>query len=252
MYWLKKVSLFFIVICSFASCSEKKKAPVFIEPSLLDTIFNSAYEGVIPCPNCPGIETTIRIYNDSTVSRTVYFQESNRPLETKIGTWKLKDSVFITRFDREKLFYKIKNSDLILRVGSDLKEVKGALSKDYELRKALPFRPEQIEGDYVSGDSLIYHKITIGHIQNEKFDTGFFYVNALDSLNCEVKRKALLDKDHQLTVPLDKEKGILKITFTKKEAHVSFKNISVDSVDFQCKDTLKMPSVEGIYKKMEL
>ncbi|HLW62104.1 MAG TPA: copper resistance protein NlpE N-terminal domain-containing protein [Flavobacterium sp.] len=252
MYWFKKISLIFIVVCGLTSCSEKEKAPVFIEPSLLDTIFNSAYEGMIPCPNCPGIETTIRIYNDSTVSRTVYYQESNRPLETKIGTWKLNDSVFIATFDREKLFYKIKNSALILRVGSDLKEVKGALSEDYALRKTLPFKPEQIEGTYVSGDSLTYHKMTIKHTKKDQFSANFSYVNALDSISkCEVNTKALLNKDHQLNVPLDEENGALKITFTKKEVHVLFKNIVADSVRFQCNDTLKMPSVEGIYKKAE-
>src|SRR5690554_5594068 len=212
MDWVKRISLFLMIIGGLISCSKKEKEPIFIQPELLDTIFSSAYEGMIPCPNCPGIETTIRIYNDSTISRTTYYQESNRFLETKIGTWKLSDSVFIALFDREKLFYKIKNSDLILRVGSDLKEVKGALSADYELHKALPFQPEQIEGAYVLGDSLTFYKMNIKHLQKDRFNTTFNYFNTLDSLtNCEMKLNALLNKEHQLSVSLKKEKAEIKI-----------------------------------------
>lgn len=114
MCWFKNIILFFVLVYSLTACSKKEKTFVLIEPSLLDTIFNSTYKGIIPCLNCPGIETTIQIYNDSTISKTIYYQESNRPLETKIGTWKLNDSIFIATFDREKLFYKIKNSELIL------------------------------------------------------------------------------------------------------------------------------------------
>lgn len=250
MCWLKNIVWFSVLICSLTACSKKEKTLVFIEPSLLDSIFNSTYEGIIPCPNCPGIETTIRIYNDSTISRTTYYQESNRFLETKIGTWKLSDSVFIASFDREKLFYKIKNSDLILRVGSDFKEVKGALSSDYELHKALPFQPEQIEGIYVSGDSILFYKMKIEHLHKDQFNTTFNYVNTLDSItNCKMKLNALLNKEHQLSASLKKEKAEIKITFTKKEAHIAFEHIAADSVRLKCNDTLKIPLLQGIYKK---
>ncbi len=250
MDWVKRISLFLIVVGGLISCSKKEKDPVFIQPELLDTIFSSAYEGMIPCPNCPGIETTIRIYNDSTISRTIYNQESKRPVETKMGTWKLNDSVFVATFDRDKLFYRIKNGQLILRVGSDLKEVKGAFSQDYELRRALPFKPEQIEGTYVLGDSLLHHKMIVKHLKKDSYNTTFTYHNALDSLvSCEVKTKALLDKEYRLNIALKEEKENIKISFTKKEAHVVYENVLIDSVLFKCNDTLQMPSVQGIYQK---
>lgn len=250
MDWVKRISLFLMIIGGLVSCSKKEKEPIFIQPELLDTIFKSSYEGMIPCPNCPGIETTIRIYNDSTISRTIYYQDSKRPIETKMGTWKLKDSVFIATFDRDKLFYKIKSGQLILRVGSDLREVKGAFSEDYELHKAKPFKPEQIEGDYVLGDSLLHHKINIKHLKKDRYQTIFSHLNNLDSLtNCEVKTQAYLDKEYRLIVALNEENENIKISFTKKEAHVVYENVVIDSVLFKCNDTLKMPSVQGIYKK---
>src|SRR5690606_160628 len=98
-----------IAIIFFTSCKKDDKTIVVIEQSLLDTIFCNTYEGIIPCPDCPGIETSIRIYKDSTISRTIYYQNKNELPTTKVGIWKRKDSIFTATFDREKLFYRIKD-----------------------------------------------------------------------------------------------------------------------------------------------
>lgn len=242
-------------IVGFIGCSKKDKndAPIVIQQALLDTIYSSTYEGIIPCPDCPGIETSIRIYNDSTISRTIYYQDKNELPVTKIGTWKLKDSVFQATFDREKLFYKIKGTDKILRVGSDLKEVTGELAKDYVLHKSTLFKSKNIECEYVAGDTLnLYNKIKITHSKKDHFNVQFTHYNKLDSLtNCTTKLDAVLDKGHHLNIPLNKEKGNLRIIFTKKEAHVLFENISKDSIKFNCNDSLRFLPLEGSYRKLK-
>ncbi len=237
-----------------ASCSlkDKNKAPVFIQPALLDTIYNNAYEGTIPCPDCPGIETVIRIFNDSTISRTVYYQGRNELPETKIGTWKLKDSIFEASFDREKLFYKIKNQNTILRVGSDLKEVEGKLAKDYVLTKALPFNPGFILGTYIAGDTLTdYKKLVISSPKKSQFLLSFYSKTAQDSLPCIFDFKAQLNKEHILEADLhklkDSLKGNVKITFTKREAHIFYKDILQDSLPNICKG--KKVTMQGSYQK---
>lgn len=252
MYGLKNIFVVSLVIAGLTSCSKKEKPPVFIEPALLDTIFSSSYEGIIPCPDCPGVETIIRIYNDSTISRTVYYQEKTELPVTKVGSWKLKDSVFTATFDREKLFYKIKGIDQILRVGSDFKEVTGALAQDYVLHKAIPFKSKQIEGTYVVGDTLnLYNKITISHKKKDHFNIQFVHYNKVDSLNsCKTNLDAILDKGHQLSASVNKENGNLKVIFTKKEAHVFFENIDKDSVQFKCNDSLRSLPLQGSYKKL--
>lgn len=254
MHWFKNIIAVTVVISSITACSKKEKtAPVvFIQPALLDTIFTSTYEGTIPCPDCPGIETNIRIYNDSTISRTIYYQDRNELPITKIGTWKLKDSIFEATFDREKLFYKIKGVNKILRVGSDLKEVTGDLAPHYVLHKALAFKKNNIEAEYISGDTLnLYNKIAIKHTKKDHFEVKFTHFNKMDSLtNCTTKLDALLDKGHQLNIAMNDDKGILKIIFTKKEAHVLFENIVKDSAFFKCNDSLRMLPIEGSYKKL--
>lgn len=254
MRGLKNIFAFSLVILGLVSCSKKEKPPVVIQPELLDTIFSSSYEGIIPCPDCPGIETTIRIYNDSTISRTIYYQERNELPITKVGTWKLKDSVFVATFDREKLFYKIKGIDKILRVGSDFKEVTGELSADYVLHKAIPFKFKQIEGEYLVGDTVnLYNKIIIKHTKKHHFNIEFTHFNKIDSLNnCTTTLDALLDKGHQLNASLNEDKGNLKVIFTKKEAHVLFENIDKDSVQFKCNDTLRSLPLQGSYRKQIL
>lgn len=256
MQWIKNIIAVAVITTAFTACNKKDKVeiPIFIQPTLLDTIYSSTYEGTIPCPDCPGIETSIRIYNDSTISRTIYYQERNELPITKVGTWKLKDSIFEATFDREKLFYKIKGINKILRVGSDLKEVTGEMASHYVLNKAIPFKFKNIEGVYVVGDTLnLYNKINIKHTKKDHFEVAFTYFNKLDSLaNCKTKLDALLDKGHQLNITMNKDAGNLKIIFTKKEAHIMFEHIAKDSAFFKCKDSLRNLPIEGSYKKITL
>lgn len=235
------------------SCGKKVKEPVVIQQSLLDTIFTNTFDGTIPCPDCPGIETAIRIYSDSTISRTVYYQEKNKLPETKVGTWKLKDSVFEATFDREKLFYRIKDDSKILRVGSDLKEVKGEFANDYILNKRKAFKYINLEGFYVAGDSLnLSNKLTIKHLKRDNYQIILEHFNKFDTLkNCKTELKAVVDKNQQLVSALNNKKEALRVIFTRKEAHVVLDNIAADSVLFKCKDSLLNIPFNGSYKKQE-
>lgn len=253
MKWAKKVLKAMIILVVFTACKKDNKDVVVIKQSLLDTIFCNTYEGIIPCPDCPGIESSIRVYKDSTISRTIYYQGKNELPETKVGTWQRKDSVFIAVFDREKLFYKIKDYNNLLRVGSDLKEVKGEFAADYVLHKKSKFKNENIEGAYVVGDTLnLYKKLKIKHIKKDKYNLEFTYYNKLDSLtNCSTNLSANLDKSQQLNAALDDKNGNLRIVFTKKEAHVLFENIHKDSIKFKCNDSIRYVPFQASYKKQK-
>ncbi|GEM_PF-992050 len=243
------------IILTSCSLKSKDKTPVFIQPALLDTIFNNAYEGTIPCPDCPGIETIVHIYRDSTISRTAYYQGREQLPETKIGTWKLKDSIFETTFDREKLFYKIKSGNVILRVGSDFKEVEGKLAKDYILTKAHPFDVKNIIGTYIIGDTLgEYKKLVINNIAKQQFNISFEHKIKQDSLlNCSYEFKAKLNKENNLETDLqtlnDSLKGQIKILFTKHAAHLYYKDISASHPFILCKEH-PQESMQGSYKSI--
>jgi len=247
------ILIIFVLTTVITSCGKEKNTQVVIEQSLLDTIFCSTFEGIIPCPDCPGIETAIRIYRDSTISRTVYYQGKNALPETKVGTWKLRDSVFAASFDREKLFYRLKNYDRILRVGSDLKEVTGPFANDYILHKRKVFKPADIEGLYSAGDTLnLYNNLVINHLKKDKYLLRFQHINVLDSLqNCITKFDATLDKSKQLNADLSDNQGKIRILFTQKEAHVLLEKTTTDSVYLLCADSLRFIPLKGSYLKQQ-
>lgn len=245
-----------IALAALSSCNKKDKEipPVFIQPQLLDTIFSNSYEGIIPCPDCPGIETKIRIFNDSTISRTIYYQGKNELPQTKMGTWKLKDSIFEASFDREKLFYKIKSGNIILRVGSDLKEVEGKLANDYVLRKENAFDIQKYLGEYVLGDFAAQHnKLNLSIDKKKNIEIALASILENDSIaKCNIHLKGKLNKENIIEVNLGNEKDsvkrLMKILFTVKEAHVYFENISKDSIALKCNDSLKT-NYQGTYNK---
>src|SRR5690606_27683527 len=137
---MRRFSILFGVttsVLSIVSCDKKDKVekPVFIQQEVFDTIFNISYQAIVPCPDCPGIETTLRFYNDSTIVRTTYYEGKNKLPQTITGTCKRKFSILTASYNIEKLFYKIKNDSTILRVGSDLKEITAEMGVRYTFRR---------------------------------------------------------------------------------------------------------------------
>lgn len=239
----------------FTSCffNSKEKPPVVINPSLLDTIFSNTYQGVIPCPDCQGIETNIQIFNDSTITRTVYYNGKNEFPQSKLGTWKLIDSVFEATFDREKLFYKIKDFQTILRVGSDLREIKGKIASNYTFNKVSKFSSKAILGTYQMGDSVKgFKKLTISNLPKSNYQLTFEKKSISDTLqNCTFDLKASFNNLHHLQSDLknlkDSLEGTLQVVFTNSGAHLFVKDFKADNDTLFCiksKETL-----EGIYLK---
>lgn len=252
----KHLLAIFLAALTLASCNfkDKDKPPVVIQPELLDSIFSNSFEAIIPCPDCAGIETTIRIFKDSTISRTIYFQGRNELPQTKMGTWKLKDSIFEAKFDRDKLFYKIKSGNSILRVGSDLKEVEGDLAKNYIFKSTKPFSLEDHLGLYFMGNQMEnYNKLEI--IQNKKNQVTInlsSYITNDSIAKCLLKLDGKLNKENIIEVQLNEKKDsiqqLMKILFTVREAHVFFENISKETSSLKCKDSLSI-NFQGTYLK---
>lgn len=246
-----------ITTFSLFSCTnkDKEKKPVIIQQEIFDTIFNSKYEALIPCPDCPGIETTLRFYSDSTIVRTTYYEDKNQFPETKFGKWKRQDSIFIATFDRDKLFYKIKSGAQILRVGSDFKEVEGELAKGYTFKRIENFDKDVVLGKYLIGDSLAdFKEIQIFKTNKDTYSINFIGAQKTDSTRyCQYQLKGTFNDYDELIVDLKKVndtlKGELKLTFTKKEIHALYDKISRDSLPNFCKNQIFIP-MEGSYKKI--
>jgi uncharacterized lipoprotein NlpE involved in copper resistance len=255
----KIVALFGISIFTLAvvSCTKKDKEvkPVFIQEEVLDTIFNSKFEALIPCPDCPGIETTLRFYSDSTIVRTTYYEDKNQLPETRTGTWKRQDSIFIATFDKDKLFYKIKSGSKILRVGSDFKEVEGDLAAGYTFKRVINFDKDNILGKYIVGDTLSdFKEIQIFKTNKDVYSINFIGAQKTDSTRyCQYQLKGKFNTLDELIVDLNKVsdtlKGELRLMFTKNEVHALYDKISRDSLPNFCKKQVFIP-IEGSYKKI--
>lgn len=239
------------------ACKEKTKIEVFIEPEVMDSIYNNAYAGVLPCPDCEGIETYIRIHKDSTISRYFYYKNNERLPELKIGTWKRKDSIFTAEFDRDKLFYKLKNGRTLLRVGSDLKEVKGRLAEQYVFNIIPPFSAENLLGEYIIGDTLQEHrKLSISKTSKKDiFQLGFSLQHTGDSIVCNKNILSQLTNEKFLETDLsklaDSLSGKLKVMFTMKEAHVFFDSVNGALPNFCVNDSIQLLPT-GNYRKVEI
>ena len=214
------------VVLGFAACKKKEenKIPIEIQAEVLNALFNNKYQGVLPCGDCPGIETTIALRADSTLSKLVLFKNKNTTPKQYEGIWKLKDSVFEVNFSGDKEFYKIKSDRLIARVGSDLKEVKGKLANDYLLALKQPYNWDNAPGYYVSGDTLGNSYKTFNLEQVKENDYKLTYTAITPTDTCSFRARGILDKlSDELIFPLktvQKElEGDLKIYFTEDFAH---------------------------------
>lgn len=248
----------FITLAStFTSCfnKDKEEKPVIIQKEVLDSIFNGRFEALIPCPDCPGIETILRIKNDSTIVRTTYYEDKNQLPETKIGTWKRVDSIFIATFEKDKLFYKIKSGSKLLRVGSDYREVEGELAKSYVFNRINNFDKDSTLGKYIVGDTLSdFKEIQIFKSSKDVFDINFIGAIKSDSISyCQYQLKGKFNNFDELIVDLNKVsdtlKGELRLMFTKNEVHALYDKISRDSLPNFCKKQVFIP-IEGSYKKI--
>lgn len=229
-----------IAVLGLTACKRKdeNKIPIEIQAEVLESLFNNKYYGVLPCGDCPGIETTLALRADSTLSKLVFFKNKNAYPKQFEGSWKLRDSVFEVNFDGDKEFYKIKSDSLIARVGSDLKEVKGKLANDYLLALKQPMDWSDVSGFYISGDTSSSSYKTFNLEEVKKNDYRLTYTSVSPTDSCTFRARGVLDRlSDELLFPLktiQKElEGDLKIYFTEDFAHFKLEdNIDVPVQQF--------------------
>lgn len=90
-YKILIVSLFalFLVRCNF---SKKESTPLVYPPDMhtseISLDWHGTYKGVLPCADCPGIETEITLYKDKRYSKkTKYLGVDNRQVFEQNGTF---------------------------------------------------------------------------------------------------------------------------------------------------------------------
>lgn len=95
------------------------------------------YEGILPCADCEGIETTIRLNQDKSFTITEeYLKEPNLVIESKgtFGWDKAGQMITLEAEDDLKRNYKVVEN-AIIHLDSNGREIQGKLAQFYRLTK---------------------------------------------------------------------------------------------------------------------
>lgn len=118
------------------------------------------FNGVVPCADCSGIETTLRLGNDGTyILREVYLKTGyeNEPF-VETGRWAAKDQkITLTSKEGNKSYFQMKGDDLDM-LDTEGQPIQSELN--YKLEKV---KPTQLAGEYrYFADSAVFTECRSG------------------------------------------------------------------------------------------
>lgn len=98
--------------------------------------WNGIYEGVIPCADCPGIETELTLHEDKTYSLSLLYQDREKKPTITQGSFTFDATGSIITLDKagNHSQYKVKEGCLTM-LDADGKEIEGGLKSKYVLNK---------------------------------------------------------------------------------------------------------------------
>lgn len=98
--------------------------------------WNGSYQGVVPCADCPGIETKLTLNNDNTYELSVLYQDREKTPTLTKGRFSFDQTGSIITLDKtgNSTSYKVKEGCLTM-LDRDKKEIEGALKSKYILNK---------------------------------------------------------------------------------------------------------------------
>lgn len=136
-----------ILLITMPQCSGKTSGKVVYGPESKQSQndITGIYTGVLPCADCPGIETTITVHQDNSYEKTqVYTQKDSVPFISAGIIKKGEDDntwVFKSRYN--ETFYQYEDSALKL-LDINRKEIDSLLEQHYILKKKETDRKEHI------------------------------------------------------------------------------------------------------------
>lgn len=130
--------------CEFGNKNESEASEKNIETPLVSDEHSSensldwagTYEGIIPCADCPGIETKLTLNKDKTYELSVLYQDRDKKPTVTKGSFSFDATGNLITLDNagNNVSYKVKEGCLAM-LDSDKKEIEGALKAKYVLNK---------------------------------------------------------------------------------------------------------------------
>jgi copper homeostasis protein (lipoprotein) len=177
---MRNISLLtFLLIFGIISCTpgrmqvQKGNDAIKITPSKYSKNspdWNGLYAGIVPCADCEGIETEIKLNNDFTceISRR-YFGKSDQ-VYLSAGTFKWNDSnnKIVLRIDKEQSNQNqyLLGENMLIKLDVNGKMIEGALSEMYILKKVVEDR--EITEKYWKLIELMGEKVSVNTGKNNE------------------------------------------------------------------------------------
>lgn len=137
------ILLLAVQIQACQSSSSKTDSTAIADSSYVDTTHNAqnsldwagTYQGVIPCADCPGITTTIELFDNDTFSyHAVYLETVNSVQDTGKFMWHENGSVVHLIGKDLNTKYKVAENKLI-QLDTEGKVIEGQIADQYYLAK---------------------------------------------------------------------------------------------------------------------
>jgi uncharacterized lipoprotein NlpE involved in copper resistance len=139
--YLKTRSYLLIFLAGFISCNQADKnsansSAVEVQNVEKPKSISGAYDGVTPCADCPGIETTVLFKPDYVFVETLKYKERNTSF-ADTGRWSISHKIITVSFSKQgnERFFLIKNDSSVAILDANKKEINGAIGKLYILKK---------------------------------------------------------------------------------------------------------------------
>jgi len=145
---MKKIVLFSVFSAILAiGCTSKKEEAVTEEPAaeVVDSHnaqnsldYLGTYKGVLPCADCPGIETVITLNEDETFQlKSTYLEKGEGNVYEEMGsyTWKEDGNTLEFEDTDSNITYYFVSENKLIALDQEGNKITGDLAKNYELQK---------------------------------------------------------------------------------------------------------------------
>jgi uncharacterized lipoprotein NlpE involved in copper resistance len=145
---MKSILVAFSLIVTMAACSDGAKRPgrmgsplpgslgtaLYVALSMDDVA--GTYTGVLPCADCPGIETTLVLKGNETYRlETRYQGKDDEASYVEEGSWTLKDDKVKLMGIKDASDTYLVEDGYLVQLDMDGKRIEGALAEQYVLKK---------------------------------------------------------------------------------------------------------------------
>ena len=139
---MKKLSVLTLISVLFlSSCVNKPKEnsteekPIFADNSKTSIDWSGTYKGVLPCADCEGIETIIKLNEDYSYSKTIKYLSKDKTFKISKGNFSWDDSGNLIYLEEDNPnAYRVGENQLFALDMND-KRITGDLQDHYILKK---------------------------------------------------------------------------------------------------------------------